>query len=368
MEMDPVAELRCLLRPAAGGIHTVSTGTKEQRRVQEQIYGASTADEIDAAWQAALQRIPQAEVVILAVPSDVGAGFMRGTSFGPQSIRRELLRQASWLYRDARVVDAGDVRVVPQLLHDEMLSAEQLALTREAMYGDLTSTLQVSPLSIAERALDLVRALNPKASPLLLGGDHSVGWPGLASVATGREHQTGILHVDAHTDMLQHRLGVRYCFATWAFHANELVGRQKRLAQVGLRISGETRAHWEESFDVRQYWMEEMNARPWTEVADEIIANFTAAGVQGVYVSNDIDGTDPFYAMATGTPEPGGLLPQTVERLIRRIGEAFPVWGSDLVEVAPGIAGHSPREPRATLKTAARYVEVQARTAMQPGD
>lgn len=364
--MTPIDRLQRLLRPAAGGIFTVSTGAKEQLRVQQRIYGAQSESDIQPRWRRTLERIAEARVVVLGVPSDAGAGFVRGASFAPQSLRRELLRRDSWLYRDPRVVDAGDVLVVPQLVHDEMLSAEQIQRSRRAIYGDAADAeaWPVSPLSIAQSALETIRALAPAAAPLVLGGDHSVGWPALAAVARGRERETGILHFDAHTDLLESRLGVRYCFATWAYHANELVGRGRRLAQVGIRISRKTREHWEKEHEVRQFWMDEVRARPVEDIADEIVSTMKTAGVRGVYVSNDIDGTDPLFGLATGTPEPGGLEPATVTTLIRRLGEAFPVWGSDLVEVAPTVAGHSPREPGLTLSTAADYVEVQARASL----
>jgi agmatinase len=82
-------------------------------------------------------------------------------------------------------------------------------------------------------------------------------------------------------------------------------------------------------------------------------------------VSNDIDGTDPLFGLATGTPEPGGLNPVTVTQIIRGVTGAFEVWGSDLVEVAPTLGGHSPREPAATLATAAHYVESQVRASLE---
>lgn len=357
-------DLLAMMRPAAGGIYTVSTGTAEQLQIQKRIYGAERDEDVKTRWRETLERLGEAKILLLGVPSDVGAGFARGANFGPQSIRRELIRRRSWLYDDERVIDAGDVLVVPQLLHDEMLSAEQLERTRRAMYGDAGGAWPVSPLSITEHVIRRLRELAPDAHLMVLGGDHSVGWPVLAGVAEGREKDVGILHFDAHTDLLENRLGVRFCFATWAYHANELIGRQHRLAQVGIRISGKTREHWEETCDLRQYWMKEVNARSTEEIGEEIVEAFRAAGVKGVYVSNDIDGTDPLYGRATGTPEPGGLDPRTVVKLIQIVAKAFPLWASDLVEVAPTLAGHSPREPAATLKTATYYLEVQARAAL----
>ena len=364
MGTQALTALRELLRPACGGIHTVSTGASEQRRIQRRIYRADSDEQVEARWQAALERLPEAKVAILGVPSDVGAGFLRGANMGPQAMRRELLSERSFLYDDPRVVDLGDVLVVPQLLHDEMLTPEQLAATRRAIYGERAGSQPVSPLSVCEAALRLQRELAPGCAPLVLGGDHSVGWPAVAAVAAGRERALGILHFDAHTDLLETRLGVRYCFATWAHHANELVGRGKRLVQLGLRVSRKTREEWERTLDVRQYWMAELRERPVDEVAREIVSEWRARGVEGVYISNDIDGTDPLFGLATGTPEPGGMDPDHVLRIIQEVGRAFPIWGSDLVEVAPPLAGHSPREPRNTLRTAARYLEAQARAML----
>jgi agmatinase len=358
--------LERLLRPACGGIYTVSTGSAEQRRIQKRIYRAENDADVQARWKSALDRLGEARLVVLGVPCDVGAGFLRGANMGPQALRRTLLDGGSFLYSDPRVVDAGDVLVVPQLLSDEMLAPDQLRRTRAALHGaELTDDpLPVSPLSVAERALRLIRELAPSASLLVLGGDHSVGWPGLAAVAAGREKKVGILHFDAHTDLMESRLGVRYCFATWAYHANELIGRGKRLQQVGIRVSRRSREEWERELEVRQFWMGEVRERSVDEIAAEIIASLQAAGVEGLYISNDIDGTDPLYAHATGTPEPGGLSPDVVLGLIRRVGAAFPVWGSDLVEVAPPLAGHAPNEPDITLRTGARYIEAQARCVL----
>jgi guanidinobutyrase len=372
-ELSPRAELLAMLRPAGGGIIVFSTGTAQLLAQQRKIYrcdveleGEELVKQIDQRWKASLARLHAAKVVILGVPSDVGAGYQRGANLGPIALRGELVRRGSFVYDDPRIVDVGDVRVIPQLLEDEMLNDAQLARSRAALYGDARTPLPVSPLSMAARALAAIAELAPHAVPLVLGGDHSVAWPVIAQVARGRERQTGILHFDAHTDLLAERMGIRTCFATWAYHANELVGREQRLVQVGIRATRRTQAQWEQELGVRQIWMPEIAARSVDELADEIEALWDRAGVQGVYVSNDIDGTDPGFARATGTPEPDGLSPATVTQLIARICRKYPLWGSDLVEVAPPLA-ESAGEPLRTLETAAEYIELQARLSLSCG-
>jgi agmatinase len=365
--MDPLAELAVLLRPAGAGLHLVSTGRAEQEALAQRLYGATTADEVAVKFREALGRIRGARAFVLGVPSDVGAGFRRGANLGPQAIRaRYLGEHGAW---PEGVVDLGDVFVVPQLLHDEMLSEAQKERTRAAIYPEVDpavrGTLPVSPLSIEERALDLVFALNPTIAPVVLGGDHSTAWPVAAALARARAgERLAIVQPDAHTDLLEERLGVHYCFATWSFHANELLGRDGRLVQVGTRASRYDRRHWESSLGVRQFWAEECVRDP-EGVLDRIALHLRERGVTGVYFSNDIDGTDAAYADATGTPEPGGLEPEFVVALIRRLGRDFAVIAGDVMEVAPPLRDH----PEGTVGLAARYLqETLAAILTSPGE
>ena len=348
-------ELELLLRPAAGGIHLVSTGRAAQLALQQRLYGVDSEAAVRARWSAAIARLPEARGVILGIPSDVGAGFRRGANLGPQVIRETLLELVpDWPARleAAGIVDIGDVFVVPQLLHDDMLGPAQVAATRAALYPQHGGAgLPVSPLSIAERALDLVLAQNPRIAPFVIGGDHSNAWPVVAALARARTDRWAIVQPDAHTDLLEHRLGVKYCFATWSFHANDLLGRDGRMVQVGTRASGKDRAHWESTLGVRQFWAEECNAHP-AETLDAVIAHLRAVGATSVYFSNDIDGTDDEFADATGTPEPGGLAPDWVLALIERLGADIGLLGGDIMEVAPPLRD----DHRKTTMLAARYL------------
>ncbi len=178
-----------MLRPAAGGVFTVSSGRAEQEDLQLQ---RSTARVIRARsrvrWRAALEDVVRARVAILGVPSDCGAGLVRGASFGPQAVRAAVLEREPRFAEIARaeaIVDVGDVFTIPHLLHDEMLSAAQIASSRAALYGDAGSDLPVSPLSITERAVGRLLQLNPALRIFLIGGDHSVTWPVISALAAG---------------------------------------------------------------------------------------------------------------------------------------------------------------------------------------
>ena len=358
--MTPADTLARLLRPAGGGIHLVSTGRAEQEALQRALYGAADAAEVTARWREDLGRLATARAFLLGIPSDVGAGFRRGANLGPGALRTRLLAEDARRPERARaagLLDLGDVFVVPQLLEDEMLSAAQLAASRRALYPDLpegqAAHLPVSPLSVAGRALSLALSVNPAAKVFVLGGDHSCAWPAVLALAGVREGM-GIVQIDAHTDLLEERLGVRLCFGTWSFHANDLLGRGGRLVQVGIRATRRDQAHWENTLGVRQFWAAEVNRDPGAAL-DAIVAHVKASGVTSVYFSNDVDGTDEAHADATGTPEPGGLEPGFVVELVRRLGREVGLAGGDVMELAPEL-GRTPEGNARTVALAARYL------------
>ncbi|AKU99691.1 Guanidinobutyrase [Labilithrix luteola] len=359
--MSPLEELATLLKPAGGGLFLVSTGRAEQEALQQKLYHARNAAEVDDRFRAALARIPTAKAVVLGVPSDVGAGFRRGANLGPQALRTGLLAAVPDYPSRASelgVVDIGDVFVVPQLLHDDMLSEAQKKASRDALYPnvpeDVRATLPVSPLSIEERALDLVFQLNPNVAPIVLGGDHSTAWPVASALSRARKDRWGIVQPDAHTDLLETRLGVRYCFATWSYHANELFGRDGRMVQVGTRATRHERGYWEEGLGVRQFWADECRRDP-DGAIEAIIEHLRARNVTGVYFSNDVDGTDCAFVDATGTPEPDGLSPEFVVKLIRRLGETVGIIGGDVMEVAPPLKD-KPDSTERTVGLAVTYL------------
>ena len=368
-------QLSQILRPAGGGVYVVSTGLKEQQHLQKSIYRTNNVQEIDQAWQDTIyhalhhqENTSQPAILLLGVPSDTGAGFTRGANLAPAELRSYILNhhpQHPLLQKCT--YDIGDVRVVPQLLGDEMLSPEQIRATRQALFADhpLSKQLPISPLDITYTALSsfVEKEEAPTLFPIVIGGDHSIGWPAFKAAfdrwEKTRKARLGLLHFDAHTDLLSERLGIKYCFATWAWHANQLLGADGRLVQVGIRASGRDQAHWEQSCNVRQFWAQEVKEKGAQTVAEEIIERFEKLGVTALYVSNDIDGTDSEFASATGTPEPNGLHPDEVDEITMKVAQRFPLIGADLVEVAPPLS-RAKGEPERTFATATRYLKTLA--------
>jgi len=343
-------ELGWLLRPPGQGIHTVSTGKRELLDKTRAYLGEF--DE-QRAWREHIAELIAAKpkVAILAIPSDTGAGIVRGAARGPEAIREALGR--------APAPDLGDVFCIPHLLDEPMLAMGQRMRCQDALWPELEvgrrRTLPVSPVGMAERVRRLLLAHAPELTLFTLGGDHTVTWPVIAPLLElDRVHEVGVVHFDAHTDLLPERLGIRICFATWAFHANALLGGGERMIQIGIRASARDRGHWERELEVRQIWANEAIELGAEVLAKRVVEHLHFRGIRRVYVSNDIDGTDAHWAAACGTPEPGGLTPAMVVAVIQAVGREFELIGADLVELAPGLSLDREASAR-SIETAALY-------------
>jgi agmatinase len=362
-----------LLRMPGHGIPVFSAGKDRSGTATAQQLGWATSrslgqdSDLNAAWLDSIQesRIQKAKVVVLGVPLDTGAGIRRGAMEGPRGVREALACEPDWKHwlESGQVVDLGDIFVNPHLLHDDMLSASQMEACRDQMYSQVPpvqrALLPVSALSQLREVLEAALAVNPNLKLFVMGGDHSVAWPVAQVLAKKNPATLGILQSDAHTDLLSTRLGVKICFGTWSYHANELIGRGGRMVQLGIRQSGRDQAHWENTTQVKQYWAHEIIRRlaagdaAGDSLIDELIAHFKARGIQHLYFSNDIDGTDSAWASSTGTPAEDGLTPDFLLRVIERLGEEFNWVGSDIMEVAPPIGDAASSER--TCELAARY-------------
>ena len=356
--MTPLNKLKLFLRPPGSGIYTVSSGREIALPLWKLIFKTTKESSVINQWQKNLHKITKAKIILIGIPSDCGAGYLRGANMGPLEIRKTLFKHKrflKWIHHDD-VLDIGDVIVIPQLLDDGMLNQKQIQRHRSFLYPHhADQKLPVSPLSILENAIQTIFTINPRAKIISLGGDHSISWPILKVYAQKLRRNFCVLHFDAHTDLLKSRLGVDYCFGTWAYHTNNLIGRNQKLVQVGIRRSGNSKSHWEKTLNVKQFWAKEILKNP-KKAQNEILSHLKSLAVSNVYISNDIDGTGMEYAAATGTAEPHGLTPKFVIDLIQKVGREFNIIGGDLVEVAPVLHLNHSGEPQKTLRVSGQYI------------
>lgn len=355
MPISTLALLQLFLRPPGRGIYIHSTGGHHTSPLLSAIYGTPDDDASEAAWRRSLERIGKASCLLIGIPSDTGTGMMRGANFGPIGVRGAYLAERG-KYPEG-LLDVGDVNCVQQLLHDDMLSAEQLASTRADLYPGESEPLPVSPMSIAEQVFYLLHELNPTANIIVLGGDHGLSWPCMLYCYRRCGTDFGMLQLDAHDDLSKSRQGIKHCYSTWVYNTlDQKLIKPHHIVQVGLRNSEYTKEEWEQQLPIRQIWDSEIHGRE-RKVIAEIVQYFQKYGVRDLYISNDIDGTDTKYAPATGTPEPGGLKPAFVKRILKQLGRHFRVFGGDIMEVAPTLAATRDYAKETTCRLAANYLQ-----------
>ena len=270
-------------------------------------------------------RAGKVDVAIFGAPLDMGFG-MRGAAFGPQAIRVSE-RYVSWA--DAR---SGATRP------HQHVRIDPFHVLTVVDYGDVA----IDPFS-TERSVghvqEFVRGIaETGAVPLMIGGDHSLLWPGAAGVADvyGRG-SVGVIHFDAHADASHSMLGHLAAHGTPVRRLivdAHIPGRN--FIQVGLRgyYPDDDTVEWMRSVGMRSHYMAEVERKGWDVVLRRALEE-ALDGPRYLYVSLDIDVMDPAYTPGTGTPEPGGLTPRELFPLLRRLTAENRVVGIDVVEMNP---------------------------------
>jgi agmatinase len=328
--------LRSLLAPPGRGIYTVSTGGGRIANMQEAWLGTADAASVEAEWIKRLDSLKTHDRFLLGIPSDSGGGILRGAAWGPTWIRQVLAEMGT----AGKICDLGDARVHPQLLLDRYISDATLKSVKKAMHGDDHSPLPVAPLSIAEAALTEIYRQNPKAFVLTLGGDHSIAYASLRAYLMTRDPaHVGVIHFDAHTDLLRERLGIDVCFGSWTSWVLDLLPNKKQWVQLGIRASGKPKEHWESNFGLIQHWADELKLQDPAQLANLVALQFQTSGVKEIYVTFDVDALDATEMSATGTPEVGGLKSAWCAAFMNALNKHIPIRGADICEAAPDLRG-----------------------------
>ncbi len=343
------------LRAPGNGVHTVHTGQEKKNILFKKIYGSIKPDIVQKKWQESLLKNDfSLKPLLLAIPSDSGAGIIKGSNWGPLFIRESLIDQSS-----KRYTDLGDVLCIPQLLMDDYLNETTIASCQKAVYGK-KNNLPVSCLSIADYFLQNLYQKNPQAKLIGLGGDHSVSYPFVKNwIQNQKDPHFAVIHFDAHTDLLSERLGIPICFGSWAYHILKFLPAPKHLIQIGIRSSGKNKKYWEQNLGIKQIWAPEIKKKGVEKTSQEIIKSLHKLNVKNIYISFDIDALDSLFASATGTPENEGIALHEALILIHDLCHHFKLTGCDLVEVAPYIShgSHSTHEPWQTLQSSKAIIE-----------
>jgi len=263
-----------------------------------------------------VNRVGEFDVAIVGVPHDSGTTYRPGTRFGPQGIRR-----ISALYTPYNYEMGVDLR-------------EQITLCD---VGDIFTIPANNEKSFDQISKGIAHVFASGAFPIILGGDHSIGFPTLRGVCRHLgDKKVGIIHFDRHVDTQEIDLDERMHTCPW-FHATNMANAPAHnLVQLGI---GGWQVPREGVKVCRERGTNVLTVTDICEMGLEAAAQFAIEratdGTDCVYISFDIDCIDAGFVPGTGWPEPGGLLPREALKLLELIVRNVPVCGLELVEVSP---------------------------------
>jgi agmatinase len=254
------------------------------------------------------------DVVFIGAPLDTGTTFRPGTRFGPQAIRKMSGLPSGYnfemgvdLHEALDMVDLGDVSVIPANI--------------EKSFDQIDKAVAY----VHERAV----------FPVILGGDHSIGYPDMRGLSPSVDGNIGIIPFDRHSDISEYNLDERM-HGTPFFHATNIPNAPAtNLVQIGIggwlgNREGTRNARDRQATVITLTDVDRLGIDRVCELALELAWK----NAKAVFLSFDIDSIDPAFAPGTGTPEAGGLLPREALRMLHLITREG-LAGMEVVEVSP---------------------------------
>jgi arginase len=272
---------------------------------------------------------------IIGVPLDLG-GNRRGVDMGPSAFRIAGLRdQIAGLGR--HVIDKGNLPTPIPETQDEIDE-------RKKYIGPIAKVCQL----LYEATL---MSLDEGATPLVLGGDHSLAAGSVAASATWVSRESsrplGLIWVDAHGDMNTpettgsgnvHGMPLAALLGQEPAELAAIGGRPsvrpEHTVLVGVRnLDREEKDHIRRS-GVHVFTMKDIDREGIARIAERAIA-LAAGGTGGIHVSFDLDVWDPTIAPGVGTAVRGGLDYREAHMIMELVADSGRLVALDLVEVNP---------------------------------
>lgn len=254
---------------------------------------------------------PAVDIGLVGVPFDLGVNYRTGGRQGPSAVR-----EASRLVR--RVHPSSGIK--------------PFELCNIADLGDAP----INPMN-KNKSIDMIQEFfaqlhDAAITPIAIGGDHTIPLPILRALA--KDAPVGILHVDAHADVLDTLCDDAINHATFMRRAREEgLLDPSRVIQIGMRGSRFNADDVQYSYDtgytvVTMDEYEEMGRAAVIERVLEVLREGP------VYVSIDIDGLEPAFMPGTPVPEIGGIVPRDMQVILRAL-RGRQIVGADISELAP---------------------------------
>lgn len=271
------------------------------------------------------------QIDIIGVPVDLGAG-RRGVDMGPSAMRYADLHQKLEEMGYA-LDDKGNIEVPIQ---------ETCSITDPKLkYIDCI-------IPMGRRVAGAVAtSVQGGRFPLVLGGDHSLS---VGSIRGAAKHKKlGIIWVDAHADFntpettpsgnihgmpLAALCGIGDPRLVRLWDETPPVIDPERVAIIGARDLDPGEKQNLRKAGVMVQSMEQVDRMGMVSAMEKAIEH-VSKGVDGLYLSFDMDALDPRHAPGVGTPVPGGLTFREAHLACEVVAETGQLIGMDMVEVNP---------------------------------
>lgn len=247
------------------------------------------------------------QIVIISAPLEKTVSYGKGTARGP----KEILKASHY------------VEFFDEELNRELCFEKGICTLPE---------LNLSKLSIGksiEKIYNEVgRHIDAGKFVVTLGGEHSL------SVAPIKAHHEryenlSILQIDAHSDLRESYEGSKYSHASVMARVAEF---NTKIVQVGIRAQSKEESDFRKKNNIRTFYAREIKLGMYGDNWQELVSRSLT---DNVYITFDVDGFDPSFLTATGTPEPGGLFWDETMNMLKIIGLEKNIVGLDVVELAP---------------------------------
>ena len=190
-----------------------------------------------------------------------------------------------------------------------------------------------------------------------LGGDHSMAAGSITGLARGLKKtmgadvRLGLLWLDAHADLntlattpskalhgmpLSQVLGLDVAHDPFGLGRDAVVVAPSHLLYAGLRDLDPGEVDFIRDMNIHSFPMRDLVGK---DLASTLIAAMAAMDVDVWAISLDLDGLDPAFAPAVGTPVAGGLNHSDVLQALRAIMGRFDVRLFELAEHNPTLKG-----------------------------
>jgi len=281
------------------------------------------------------------KIRVIGVPLDLGQS-RRGVDMGPSAVRVAGL--AARLEQLGYVVeDAGNVSV---------------AIAEQKRAGQPTAKYlkEITATCIKEADL-VVKTLESAKTPLVLGGDHSVGAGTVSGVAEFYRRQgqkVGLIWIDAHTDMNTpesspsgnvHGMPLAAIMGLGPPELARIFNFSPKVASENCALVGVRDIDAVEKENVRRagidvFTMRDIDERGMRTVMEEAL-RIAGRGTAGYHVSVDMDWIDPEVAPGVGTPVRGGATYREAHLAMEVIADHGRMLSLEVVEVNPVIDEHN---------------------------